>query len=194
MSIYFLRHIKTVDNLLGNISGSSDSDILPEQSLCISCMMTERFDQIYCSPIQRCRDTIALLPTSMQKNLSFIPCLKERSLGILEGMNRTEAMQQFPHLFENKKLKVYAQIPGGESIGDVQRRISGFVDILLTNKDRQILVCSHNQTLKILLAEIIGISITDAYWQSVNFHNGEIICVDHFAQSIGINTLHIGNF
>lgn len=116
----------------------------------------------------------------MQKNISFMPCLKERNLGILEGMNRTEAVQQFPHLFENRKLKVSAKIPGGESIDDVKQRISVLTDNLLMHKDKQIMVCSHNQTLKILLAEIKGISITDTYWQSVNFNNGEIICVYRF--------------
>ncbi len=181
MSIYFLRHIKTVDNLLGKISGSSDSDILPGQNLRISYIMTESFDQIYCSPIKRCRDTIKLLPNYMQGNISFMSCLKERNLGILEGMNRTEAVQQFPHLFENRKLKVSAQIPGGESIGDVKQRISGLTDLLLMHNDKQILVCSHNQTLKILLAEIKGFSITNTYWQSVNFNNGEIICVYRLA-------------
>lgn len=177
MSIYFLRHIKTVDNLLGNISGSSDSDILPGQNLHIPCIVPKSFDQIYCSPIKRCRDTIALLPASMQKNIDFISCLKERDLGILEGMNRTEAIQRFPHLFENKKLKVSVQIPGGESIGDVKQRISDLKELLLKHNDKQILICSHNQTLKILFAELKGISVTDSYWQSVNFNNGEIICV-----------------
>lgn len=43
MSIYFLRHIKTVDNLLEKISGSSDSDILPDQNIRFSCVMTEIF-------------------------------------------------------------------------------------------------------------------------------------------------------
>lgn len=185
MSIYFLRHIKTVDNLSGKISGRSDSPTLPEQILRISCKIEKRFDQIYCSPYKRCRDTIALLPSTLQTNVYYDPSLIERSLGILEGMDRIEAIRCFPQLFENDKLKVNTQVPGGESIEDVKQRVSAIIDILIaiTNRKKQILICSHNQTLKILLAELKSIPITNHYWQTVNFQNGELVCVDSFLET-----------
>lgn len=184
MSIYFLRHVKTVDNLNGKISGRSDSPALPGQILRISCNIEKQFDKIYRSPYKRCRDTIALLPSTLQRNVCYEPALIERSLGILEGMERIDAIHRFPQLFENDKLKVDSQVPGGESVEEVKQRIGTIVDTLTayTNRKKQILVCSHNQTLKILLAELKRIPITNHYWQTVNFKNGELACVDTFLE------------
>lgn len=182
MSIYFLRHIKTVDNLNGKISGRSDSPTLPGQVLRTSCEIEGQFDKIYCSPYKRCRDTIALLPLTLQRNVCYDPALIERSLGILEGMDRMEAIRRFPQLFENDKLKVNIRVPGGESIEEVKHRVRAIIDVLTgnANEKKQVLVCSHNQTLKILLAELKRIPITNHYWQTVNFQNGELVCVDTF--------------
>ena len=182
MGIYFLRHIKTEDNLVGKISGRSESPTLPAQKLNITCKIEKRFDQIYCSPYNRCRETIALLPSELQCNVCFTPTLIERGLGILEGMDRKDAIHQFPQMFENGKLKVDAQISGIESIEEAQHRLKILLDVLKSNRYKQVLICSHNQTLKILLAELKGILITNYYWQTVNFKNGELVCIDTFSK------------
>ena len=57
MSIYFLRHIKTVYNRDNIISGIADAETLPGQALLYDPALPF-FDCILCSPLLRCRETV----------------------------------------------------------------------------------------------------------------------------------------
>ena len=59
------------------------------------------------------RATVDLLPAGAYDNLIFCDQLIERNLGILEGLPKEEAIQNYPHLFCNGKLAVTAEIPKG---------------------------------------------------------------------------------
>lgn len=175
MAIFFLRHAKTVNNLKDIISGRIETEILPDTNLVLDGNVS--FEYIYCSTYKRCRDTIAMLPTHMYNGkINFAEELQERSVGFLEGMEREVAMELYPHLFHQNKLSVNAEIEGGETIQDVQNRIEEVVqDIIIKGTYMNVLVCSHNQTLKVIYAMIHNIEITDEYWANTNFLNGTIV-------------------
>ena len=174
MSIYFLRHIKTVYNRDNIISGIADAETLPGQALLYDPALPF-FDCILCSPLLRCRETVKLLPQDLKSNIIYLDALKERDLGILEGVKRSTAMYQYPDLFINSKLNVSKPIPDAESIEDVQRRLRAEVlPLLRAHIHENILICSHNQTLKILYALLYGIEIDNQFWHDTNFVNGKI--------------------
>ena len=179
MSIYFLRHIKTKYNAENRISGCFDVEPLTDQSLILPQGETVYFRRVFSSPLKRCRATVDLLPAGAYDNLIFCDQLIERNLGILEGLPKEEAIQNYPHLFCNGKLAVTAEIPKGESITEVAHRISAIAEELKNSPSAaNILVCSHNQTLKILYAILKGIPITNEYWKAINFRNGTLVNVE----------------
>lgn len=175
MSIYLLRHVETMNNLKNIISGRIETEILPDSNIEVDENVL--FEFIYCSTSRRCRDTIAMLHMDGSE-INFMEELQERSLGILEGMGKKEALKIYPYLFYKNKLSTKAEIEGGESIRDVKNRVEEVVrDIIKKGTYKNVLICSHNQTLKVIYAIINNIEITDEYWEKTNFLNGRIVKV-----------------
>jgi len=175
MSLFFLRHLKTLNNCNGIISGKTDSELMPEQKIYDQPYKNIVFDVALCSPIKRCQDTIALIPKERIINTISVAELVERNMGDLEGVTKAEAMLRFPLLFYSGKVDVASVIPNGESIQDVLERIEPVISYIKANKDKNVLVCSHNQTMKVLYCALCGISVTNAFWQVFNFPNGVLI-------------------
>ena len=175
MAIYLLRHVKTVNNQSNIISGRSDAEILPDQKIMFTDDVT--FDYIYCSTSERCKKTVELIPTYMCKtSVEYLDSLQERSVGFLEGMEKDKAIQYYPELFYRKKLSVDAMIEGGETLSDVRHRVEDIIQDIVNNKsNKNTLICSHNQTLKVIYAMLKSIIITEDYWESIDLPNGRII-------------------
>ncbi len=179
MSIYFLRHVKTTYNQNDIISGCVEAEILPNQSLIYMSPLPLRFDYVLSSPMKRCCDTLKLIPRNRINTIEFLNNLLERNVGILEGLQKMKAISQFPDLFYNRKINVNAIIPNGESINDVKHRLQDVVSRLYSiNIGESALVCSHNQTLKVLYAMLKNIDINNDYWQRLNFKNGALVNID----------------
>lgn len=179
MSIYFLRHIKTVYNTKNLISGCKDAEPLPGQTLILPENTEFYFDCVISSPLKRCVATVDLLPTHSYDRIEFSERLIERNVGVLEGISKKEAIAQYPNLFCNGKLDVNVAIPNGETIAEVIERLSPIANNLISYQETMnILVCSHNQTLKVLLALLWNTSLTNEYWKTVNFPNGTLVCID----------------
>lgn len=179
--IYFLRHFKTLNNLNNVISGRSTSPtiatdfILPTNTI---------FHKIYCSPAERCRTTMNALPNNILDNADIIfdERLLERNLGNLEGMPRNNAIKSYPFLFSKNKLDVFSTPPNGESYEVFSQRLHQFYNDTICNmQNRQnILICSHNQTLKMLYHILTKSDITSVSWRNLSFDNGVIIPITKF--------------
>lgn len=176
-SLFFLRHLKTNLNKNGVISGIQDSEVLPGQQIIELSSTKEMFDAILCSPLKRCRSTISLIADERKLSIKYLDELAERNMGILEGLNKTEAQIRYPLLFCGNKIDVSADIPDGESIYGVQQRLKAIVAYIKSNPDENILICSHNQTLKILYFLLHEMPVTNDAWQCLNFPNGVLINV-----------------
>lgn len=175
MSLFFLRHLKTANNNKGIISGKTDSKLIPNQHIHDRPYEDTTFDIVLCSPMKRCMDTISLICKERKINTLQMPELVERDMGDLEGLTKAEAMHQFPLLFYSGKVDVTSIIPNGESVHDVFERLEPVISYIKANEDKNVLVCSHNQTMKVLYCALCGISVTNAFWQVFNFPNGVLI-------------------
>ena len=133
-SIYLLRHIKTYNNLKEIISGRAETLTLPNQAIQIPSD-SESFDIVYSSPSMRCKNTIELIPPEIIKcNIIYTTILLERDVGVLEKMSKRKALEQYPYLFNNRKIDVNALIPGGETINDIIKRITPLIDFITIMK------------------------------------------------------------
>lgn len=174
-TLFAVRHFTTSNNLKGIISGRLESPIV---SLKVSNIYPKSFKKIYCSPSLRCRDTIArLIKIGLSfGSIEYNPLLLERDLGDLEGMTRAKASTMYPNLFYDSKLHLRSDPPGGENYQDFYNRVKLFVDYLQSDDpSSNVLICSHNQTLKILYFIVHDISPTEDEWRSLSFKNGEIV-------------------
>ena len=109
------------------------------------------------SPLNRCVLTGKILQSQSKLQISsFIDSrIIERNMGILEGKRRYELFKEYPDYFFNGHFKDYMTPPMGESYDDFRFRIASFsssMEKLLT--ENNIIVCSHNQALRMLTAII----------------------------------------
>ena len=177
MAIYFLRHVKTQNNIEKILTGRCESEILPNQEI-LYFNPNLHFDKVYCSSSKRCKDTLDLMPKEFFGDVYYTDILLERSIGILEGMKRENAIEKYPQLFVEKRIGTNFLIPDGESIEEVKMRVDCLVQEMLRNRDNtNYLICSHNQTLKVIYSVINNIDITDEYWRNTDFPNGTIVKV-----------------
>lgn len=178
--IILLRHQKTINNYSGFISGQSDSPILEKSLHVKNSDIAKHMDVIYSSPAQRCLDTLQHI-----QNLPIIPTiidkrLLERNMGDFESRPRKQLFRQYPDLFRNINGKILFRFeltpPHGESFSDFSKRISSFCkEVIFANKERNILICSHNQTLKMMYFILLGIEPSEENWMQTSFPNGQCI-------------------
>lgn len=176
-NIFFLRHLKTRNNDLCIISGQSDSEIIDTNCHFIDM---SRFNKIYCSPSLRCVKTIELLGnnSNIVRNIVYDERLLERNMGNLEGMKKEKAEKKYSELFKEGVFNVFKTPPQGESYECFKKRITDFYNEFICRKgSNDILVCSHNQTLKLLRLLILKKDITYHSWIEYSFKNGEFVII-----------------
>lgn len=170
--VLFLRHFPTQLNIEKRISGRS-IDIPVLQTDRIGCDL--RVDSVLCSPALRCRQTLdAFLQDHAPGDVRYLPELLERSMGEMEGCLRREMVLKYPQLFDGQKFRLAQTPPGGESFDAFQARVRSFWERYREELGGTLLVCSHNQFLKMLCFIIREEPVTQAKWRELQFPCGTI--------------------
>lgn len=169
---YLLRHLKTSNSTRELINGRSLTQTIEIEKVIPS---SYNIDSIYCSDALRCRQTIeCYLKTNQIVPIKYSKLLYERDMGIWEGKLKSSIINSNPELFINDKFKLFSTPPLGESYDDFKNRVIEFLG-LINEENGNILICSHNQFLKMLLLTLNKIKITQEIWNSINFPYGEIL-------------------
>lgn len=172
-SLYVLRHFRTYNNVNKVISGANPS-IPILGTFPIECSID--FDRIYCSSALRCIQTLdEYLRVRNVSDVIYTNAILERNLGNLEGMPRNEASTLYPNLFCGSQYNVFRTPPNGESFQAFYDRVFTFWQELQNEDSGQILVCSHNQFLKMLYFITSNKLVTVEEWNALSFRNG-VIC------------------
>lgn len=169
--VILIRHAKTEYNETKRISGQADIAILQDTVL---EFIDDFTGVIYSSPLKRCRQTLEKLCPKLLDSVAYDSRLTERCMGIFEGNKRFEMQQKFPEYFIKGKLNVFKTIPEGEAFSEFYERVYSFYLDRLAKAEKNVLVCAHNQTLKVLKAILFQDEITLDYWGKNNFENGKM--------------------
>ena len=175
MRLYLTRHGETEGNFNGRYCGICDTPLTERgkaQGLELSLKLRGiYFDDIYVSPLKRCRETLSLalgneiLGREEER-------LRERSFGIFENKTYEEILERYP---EEERLwsedwKSY-RIPGGESTMEAYERIKSFIQELEEQakmeealEERNILIVTHGGIIKLFLCYVLGENL-DLFWK-----------------------------
>ena len=151
-----VRHGETVWNARGRIQGHLDSPLNPEglaqAELLGDHLAHESFEVVYCSDLGRTRQTIQ--PYMQRTGAQPVLCsrLRERHLGVLQGLTAKEGAAQFPDVYARFHAReVEYAVPGGESIRDVfERTRSRFEELAAAHPGQSVLVMTHGGILDVL--------------------------------------------
>ena len=151
--IYVIRRCATDYNLSNLISGGSDVPIVNKEIELVCDVRDKKEFQVYSSPLKRCIQTEQVLEEYLPiTSIKLDERLKEREMGIFDGMDRAICKRNWPGMF-NKQGKFIKDKtpPQGEKFDAFYNRVMDFwksIQEELTKSN--VIVISHNQTLKIL--------------------------------------------
>jgi len=114
-------------------------------------------EAIYSSPLERALETAAALRTPSRR-LTITSDLDEIDFGDWTGA-RFEDLDRRPDWRTFNETRSRAVIPGGESMMDVQERISRCVEQAASRHDGLIVLVSHGDVLRALVALVLGMTI-----------------------------------
>ncbi|WP_424135649.1 histidine phosphatase family protein [Roseomonas chloroacetimidivorans] len=119
----------------------------------------ERIDAVYTSPLERARETAAPIAA----RLGLAPRVSEAMVEIDFGdwTGRTfESLEGDPDWTRWNGARATARVPGGESMAEVQARaIGGLERLRRADAEERIVVVSHCDVIKAVLASYLGLTL-----------------------------------
>ena len=148
MILHCLRHGVTLGNTQGIFQGWSDGTLTPEQVIALEAARfdTSPYDAVYCSPSGRCRQTARALGIV---DPILDPRIRERNLGVFEGLPLAECHQRFPEEFAAfLRFDADYRIPEGESRAEHLARIQHWLREIAQH--RHVLAITHGGVIDFL--------------------------------------------
>ena len=145
--IYFVRHGQTDWNKQGYLQGQSDIPLneegMRQAQQTRDALKNIRMDAVYCSPLQRTRETAQIIVGKQNLEIHEDPRLLERSFGEMEGSHKSE--------WDFKSFWKFDALPqhGMEPLQTLFQRVYAFLDSIQEE------ACNHH----ILIVAHGGISI-----------------------------------
>jgi probable phosphoglycerate mutase len=151
-----VRHGETAWNAETRIQGHLDSP-LNEEGLAQALLVAERLaheplDHLYCSDLGRVLQTVQPLVDRTGKRPLLSPRLRERNLGVFQGLTGAECQRDWPQDYARFHARDPDHaMPGGESIRAVYARVSGFFDeVAAAHRGQRVVAVTHGGVLDAL--------------------------------------------
>lgn len=165
-TIYLLRHAESSANSAGILAGRLPSISLSKagkiQSRAImKALKNLELTHIYSSPIQRCLETIEPFARSSNRKVMSAPNFIEMDYGDWSG-RKLSALRREKLWKSIQKRPSTVRFPNGESFQEMQSRIKkGLNEIAKEHKKGRVLVVSHGDPIKVVIATALGINLDD---------------------------------
>lgn len=173
--LIIIRHGETAWNLEDRMQGHSDSDLTPlgvRQAEAVAARLAdERIDAIHASDLGRATRTAGVL--AQAKGLTVVPepSLRERNMGIFQGMAFPEIRQRHPDEYAQfaSRRPEYV-IPSGESMTQCHDRvIAGLQAIADRYPGRKLAIVTHGGPLSAAFRHTMGLPVNSTrHWSLFN--------------------------
>jgi probable phosphoglycerate mutase len=161
-----------------------------------------QFDALYTSDLIRAADTAKEIENAFHTTASIDPALRERHLGVLQGLTTIDAPKLEPELWLSHLSRAIDQdLRGGESIRQFAERIHGALEkIRIQHTGKTILLVSHGGALDMMyrlasnqsLESAKAVSVPNASLNWIS-HNGISWNVDRWADVSHLEGLALDN-
>jgi broad specificity phosphatase PhoE len=165
-----VRHGQTGWNKDERFRGRADI-ALDETGLEQARLAAERIGEweisaVYSSPLKRASRTAQCIADRFGLSVVTLEGLNDMNFGQWEGLLVSEVREKHAKLFnEWRHNPERFAVPGGESLGDVRRRVIKTVDELaLKHEGQDIAVVSHRVVCKVLLCHLLGLD-NSHFWK-----------------------------
>lgn len=163
--VILIRHGETEWNLSGRWQGHADSPLsnrgIEQAEALGQRMMNERLDFFYSSDLERARHTSRLVGEPSGWEAEFLESLRERDLGLLEGLTTEEMLENHPDEYRSfRNDGPEYQVPGGESFRQFYYRCSDALeDLVNRNPGKKIGLVTHGGFLGAIFRYVLNIPL-----------------------------------
>jgi probable phosphoglycerate mutase len=160
--LYLVRHGATQLTAENRFSGAENVHLSEEGRDQVSHLANrladDNLDAVYCSPLDRTRETAAILAAPHALTPVTRDGLREISHGHWEGMTREEVETKFSEEYMAWESDPFTFAPeGGESgISVLARALPVIREIVVAHEGKNVLVVSHKATLRLLISSLLG--------------------------------------
>jgi 2,3-bisphosphoglycerate-dependent phosphoglycerate mutase len=208
-ALWLVRHGESTWNVAGLAQGQHDQAELTERGLRQASEAAWRFRDrairaIYASDLRRARQTAAAFAAVLGMPVFADTRLRERSLGVLEGVPSVALGPSVTGLDGGRVVDPDARPAGGESLREVYQRAAGFCDELaaavgdggggasgafpvLPGAAGDVVVIAHGGTVRVLAAYLHGIPPDQMSWGPVE--NATVLHIPDFRARSSIRQL-----
>ena len=163
--IILIRHGETEWNSQKRMQGHSNSDLSEVGRGQIQAlgelMKNVSFDHIYSSDSLRARQTAEAITQYSGHTLQFDQRIREKNLGVFEGLTSTEAKERHPEVYRLfKTAGANYVIDEGESTQQLLERALEFSEeIRLRHSQERVVMVTHGGVVRVLMKHALGLSI-----------------------------------
>ena len=164
--VVLVRHGETAWNAEGRIQGHLDiplNDIGLAQADAVGRHLGPRsFHAIYSSDLVRAYRTAT--PVAQRQPIARTPRLRERHLGVLQGLTTAEAERDQPHACRIwREREINAALPGGESLAQFHSRVVLFIEeVCRAQPAGRLLLVTHGGVLDAVYRHASGMPLDAA--------------------------------
>ena len=163
--IILIRHGETEWNSQKRMQGHSNSDLSEVGRGQIQAlgelMKNVSFDHIYSSDSLRTSQTAEAITQYSGHTLQFDQRIREKNLGVFEGLTSTEAKERHPEIYRLfKTAGPNYVIDEGESTQQLLERALEFIEeIRLRHPQERVVMVTHGGVVRVLMKHALGLSI-----------------------------------
>jgi probable phosphoglycerate mutase len=182
-TLVLVRHGETAWNVEGRIQGHLDiplNEIGFAQAASVGRRLgAEAFDAIYSSDLIRAYRTASPIVANPANDIICDQRLRERHLGVLQGLTGDEAFKNQPDAWKAFKSRdADRALAGGESLGEFSRRIVGFVEeILERHAGNRVLIVTHGGALDAVYRHATRMSLSAT--RDFSIYNASVNVISH---------------
>lgn len=154
-----IRHSQSEDNLQDLVSGSNSNPSLSEKGRVDANNFepNEDYDLIIASTLERAQETAEIINKKLNVEIINSDLIVEKDFGEIEGKKCATVLEGYDEYQSIYQLYDSADIQGGESRVDVEKRLNKFIDWIKENyAGKKILVVTHGG-IKREFARLLGL-------------------------------------
>ena len=160
--VILIRHGQSQGNAEGRFGGHTDTPLSPrgrkQAKAAAKVLAVEPFNAIYSSDFPRAIETAKPLAHLIGLEIQPTEALRERSVGVMEGLTFDEAAEQHPEQYQALLRRDFDHVLlGGESYRQMLDRAAGKLDeVIEKHRGGQIAIFTHTGTICILILHLMG--------------------------------------
>ena len=190
MIIHLVRHGQTIWNKDRIFQGQSDVDLTDlgrtQSRLVAAKILKYGPSAVYTSPLSRTRHIADVIANGINKTSIEVQELLELDLGMLEGKTGEDLREHWPEIIEQwRQFPSRVTMPSGESFLELHSRVTkSLYDLVDSNTESPIVIVSHNFVIKILICEILGLTVDSLHKVNIDLASVSTIEIDHDSSSL----------